>query len=265
MHSIRFLLLSLLLIQAALFSDSCVISEERPSFAAKARIKMLEHSDQLLGALIRHKNTNYALLDPLQRRVYANSVEPLISFSQDYGYFSPIHPLISHVSKGQEDIELFFCLFKELSLISAQNDFLTFAIAELLAKGLAYRDLQEGQRIKIPTLRGSIFRLETFTVDQVFNLWNGMPAFGLMPDANGIASILLFRGTDLAIYTKRGWSSVVRTSISAGRGFPYLWNREKRFMNGWSVRQQRTEKPLFLDAAWGAVWQHTPIFMKMHC
>jgi Lipase (class 3) len=241
MYSIRFLLLSLLFIRAALSYESCVLPQERASFAAKVRLKMLERSDHLLGALARQKNTNYVLLDPLQRRLFTNSIAPLISFSQDYGYFSEVHPVISHVTKNQEDIELFFCLFKELSLIPPQDNFLPFAIAELLAKGLAYRDLQEGQRIKIPILRGSIFRLEAFTVNHVFNLWHGMPAFGLIPDTKGIPSILLFRGTDLAIYTKRGWSSVLSDVDIGGPGLSvFMQSRDE--IHEWLERAANQNK-----------------------
>lgn len=250
MHLIRYLLLSFLFLRSVCWSESCTLPEERFSFAAKARLKMLERSDQLLEMLAHQKNKNYALYAPVRARAFVNPSFDLVSFSQNYGYFSP-HPIIAHVSNDQNDIDLFFCLFKELSLIPPQDEFLSFAIAELLAKGLAYRDLQEGQRIRIPLFKGAIFRLETYTVDHVFNLWNGMPAFGLTPEGNGIPSLLLFRGTDLAIYTKRGWSSVLSDVDMGGPGLSVFMHSRQEIHEWLDHAAKQNKKAIVLGYSLG--------------
>jgi hypothetical protein len=178
---------------------------------------MLKRSDQFLDMITSQKTKNYILAAPPRTLSYINNISSLISFSESYGYFS-LHPLIGHVSDDPEDLNVVLRLFKDLSQAASIDSLAAFAIAELLAKALAYRDLSQGQRLEIPVKHGASFRLETFTVDHVFNLWNGMPAFGLIPEKKGIASLLLFRGTDLALYSKRGWASVLSDVDMAGPG-----------------------------------------------
>lgn len=92
------------------------------------------------------------------------------------------------------------------------------AIAEILTKVLAYRDLKKGQTISIPIETDGKLALQLFTVDHVFNLWHGMPAFGLIPKSPGVASILLFRGTDFTFMSTRGWASVLSDLDRSGPG-----------------------------------------------
>ncbi len=187
------------------------------AFGAKIRLGMLKRSDQFLDMITNQKTKNYSLAEPLRTLSFTNNVHALISFSESYGYFS-MHPLIGHVSDDPEDLNVVLRLFTDLSQAASIDGFAKFAIEELLTKALAYRDLTQGQRLDIPVKKGALFGLETFTVDHVFNLWNGMPAFGLIPDKKGIASLLLFRGTDLALYSKRGWASVLSDVDMAGPG-----------------------------------------------
>jgi hypothetical protein len=85
------------------------------------------------------------------------------------------------------------------------------AVGEVLTKVLAYRDMKRGQEIPIPVLNAEGHPiLATYEVDAVFDIWHGMPAFGLKPKSHkNDVPILLFRGTDFSLISERGWASVI--------------------------------------------------------
>src|SRR5207249_1381181 len=116
------------------------------------------------------------------------------------------------------------------------------ASAELLSKVLAYRDLQLGQTIQIPVeIKGKIV-LETFTVDHLFDIWQGMPAFGLIPKKKNLSSLLLFRGTDFSLISKRGIASVMSDLDPSGPGLKAFFHARKE-IGGWLQAVQAQGKP----------------------
>jgi hypothetical protein len=203
------------------------------------RLAMLKRSDQFLDIITPQKFKYYCFTPPSHHLI--NPIPSLVSFAEDFGYFSPVRPIIAHVSNQREDLELVLCMLKVLSTMRYESEFVTFAIAELIAKALAYRDLNQGQRVRLPVKTGSVFYLTEFTVDRVFNLWNGMPAFGLIPDTKGIASILLFRGTDFALYSKRGWSSLLSDVDLSGPGFSVFMNARSE-IHTWLEKSAKEDK-----------------------
>jgi hypothetical protein len=66
--------------------------------------------------------------------------------------------------------------------------------------------------------KGGRVSYETFTVDHIFDIWRGMPAFGLIPEKKGIASILLFRGTQFSLISERGLASIMSDLDLSGPG-----------------------------------------------
>jgi len=206
----------------ALYSEPACLCDPKDdlsiSMSGKIRLIMLQRCDQFLDIITSQKLKDYRLETPLRTRLFTNDFPALITFSACYGYFSPVNPIISHVSKKQDDLSILLCMLTNLAESGGDGDFVAFAIAELIAKALSYRDLKLGQQIMLPVKKGSSFFLERFTVDHVFNLWKGMPAFGLVPDKKGISALLLFRGTDLDIYSKRGWASLMSDVDMAGPG-----------------------------------------------
>jgi hypothetical protein len=191
---------------------------------AQLRVAFLKRCDLILDMITPQKLKEYSLAPTFQAHVFSIDNLLLASFSKDYGYFSSSQPIIAHVSDQQRDLDLLKSLFKDLTEAEHNADFVSFALSELFVKALAYRDLSEGQRIELPVQKGSSFDMKPFTVDRIFNLWSEMPAYGLIPDEKGDASLLLFRGTDFALYSKRGWASLLSDADRSGPGFSVFMN-----------------------------------------
>ncbi len=189
------------------------------TIAGKIRVKTLKNFDHFLNWSLSDKLRTYALADPLRQHKISAAAPPLVDFAEKHGYFSNIHPLIGQVSTHPSDIEFVCCLFQELHTLAASSEFLSFATAEVVAKVLAYRDLKIGMRLSIPSLAPTSRQLVTYEVDHIFDLWRGMPAFGLVPDTEGEASLLLFRGTDFSILSERGLASMMSDLDISGPGF----------------------------------------------
>ncbi len=182
------------------------------------RLKALQKLDLLLSWSFTEKQKNYPLQEPLQEKRMERDLPGLREFLEKYSYFSPARPIIAKVTSDEKDIDLAQSLLKILFESGADGDYLEIAVAEALTKVLAYRDLKEGQRVHIPIDCGDRINYEPFIVDKVFDIWRGMPAFGLVPERAGISSILLFRGTDFSLDSERGWASLLSDLDIAGPG-----------------------------------------------
>lgn len=83
----------------------------------------------------------------------------------------------------------------------------------------------------------------TFIVDEVIDLWRGMPAFGLVPERkNGMAPILLFRGTDLDLTSEKGWASVLSDLDTTGPGH-VTFLRARHQIHNWLKKVQQEHEP----------------------
>ncbi|GAB5411819.1 MAG: hypothetical protein ChlgKO_09330 [Chlamydiales bacterium] len=130
--------------------------------------------------------------------------DALIAFAKNHHYFSK-HPLIGKVTNDSID--------KIQALLYEMQEATEHAVAEVLTKVLAYRNLTEGATIEIP--RNGIFR--TYKVDQVFDLWQHIPAFGLT--CENAPPILLFRGTQFSPFVQSGRASIAADLDPKGPGF----------------------------------------------
>ncbi len=186
--------------------DQCPpdIAEFAPNWKLAIRTKALKNFDRFLNMSAPHGVKKYPTLT--SKETVENTNEELISFAQEFGYFSSIRPIVAKVTKSHEDVDIVCCVLKDTDS--------PFARDEILSKVLAYRELKRGDVIMIP-VKGT---LETFEVDEVFNLWRGMPAYGLVPDESGVSSILLFRGTDFSVISRRGWASMMSDLDITGPG-----------------------------------------------
>lgn len=200
--------------------DQCppVLSEKQATWKDRMRVKALENLNQLLDWSASDKQKAFPLVHPLQEKTIAESIPEVKEFAEKYGYFSLNRPLVGKVSSDEKDLKLVCCLLKTLYEKGDRGEYFEIANAEVLTKVLAYRDLKVGQEINIPLeLDGKIY-YEPFYVDQVIDIWHGMPAIGLIPEREGLASILLFRGTDFSIDSQRGWASLLSDLDIAGPG-----------------------------------------------
>ncbi len=188
--------------------------------SGSSRVKALKALDCFLHWLARSKIRDYPASSSAGQEewICANNLD-VEEFTKRYGYFSPLHPITAKVTSDDTDILPICSLLKTLYEKKTTGSYLEIALAEILTKVLAYRDLKAGQILDIPVeIQGELF-YERFKVDCVFNLWHGMPAFGLIPQSPSMASILLFRGTDFTFVSKRGWASILSDLDRKGPGF----------------------------------------------
>jgi hypothetical protein len=170
-------------------------------------VQALQNFDDFLHWTIPRHMRTYALLEPLQTTGFDISLPRGKDFVEWHGYFSAYDPLVGKVSKKKGDKQIAHTLLMQTASSG-------FATDEVLAKVMAYRDMKVNDQIMVPTREG---KLIPYRVDHVFDLWRGMPAFGLIADQNSVP-ILLFRGTDFSLDSERGWASLMSDVDVAGPG-----------------------------------------------
>ncbi|MGE5195806.1 MAG: hypothetical protein ACM3JI_00570 [Anaerolineae bacterium] len=215
------------------FADTAVSSrsmEQELAWQNELRAKALESLDAMLFYTFDGKGKVFCLQKPLVQEAFQVESPKILEFIKLYNYFSDKHPLIAKVTEEPEDIVLACQLLEEVHRKIKIKEQRILAASEILAKVLAYRDLKVGTRIPIPANSETEDPLLLFyKVDQIFDLWHGMPAFGLLPEQIGSgAPILLYRGTDLSFITVRGWASIISDLDIKGPGLSaFLSTREK--------------------------------------
>ncbi|MDR2539345.1 MAG: hypothetical protein LBC45_01820 [Chlamydiales bacterium] len=183
---------------------------------------------------------------PYQRRSYKTQeqiktyVSPLAlqTFAKEHGYFSN-EPLLSFVSSSKEDLKVVQEVLK--SSVQIDKNWIDFCVTEILCKALAYRDVALNYEIKIPVrnLQNQIV-LETFILDRIFDLWQQMPAFGWIPKNPQISSLLIFRGTDCSLTTKRSLASLFSDLDFSGPGFR-VFRKARSQIQEWLAEVHRKE------------------------
>lgn len=201
-------------------NDQCppAIAEKLQTWKDRMRLRALENLDQLLEWSASEKQRAFPLAQPLQEKTITERIPEVQEFSEKYGYFSLKRPIVGTVSSDSDDLELVCCLLRTLYEKAPLGNYFEIAVAEVLTKALAYRDLKVGQKVFIPIEIDGEAYFEPFVVDHVINIWHGMPAIGLIPESEGVASILLFRGTDFSFDSERGWASLLSDLDIAGPG-----------------------------------------------
>lgn len=203
------------------------VRAEQLTWAEKMRNNTLKNLDDFLNWSFGNKSKKFFLTTTSQAEKIESHFPEMQAFNEKHGYFSLKHPIVAKVSAHREDIDIIRSLLNSIYENVKDPVYLQFAVAEVMTKALAYYDMKKGQSVSIPLeIRGNIV-LERFTVDHIFNLWYGMPAFGLVPEKKGIHSILLFRGTDFSLDSKRGWASLMSDLDLAGPGLTAFQNSQK--------------------------------------
>ncbi|HSX03183.1 MAG TPA: hypothetical protein VLG76_00455 [Rhabdochlamydiaceae bacterium] len=174
------------------------------------RSRTLKNWDKILTWSFSKKKTNYVLAVPPQEKNFFVTSNEILGFDRNYGYFSVEDPLVGKATKQKDDIKIAECLLEVIDGQIQDPEQKQFSLDEVLSKVLAYRALEKGMEVSIP---------EPYIVDELIDLWHGMPAYGLIPKNNKqIPSILLFRGTDLSFSTERGWASIMSDLDILGPG-----------------------------------------------
>lgn len=181
--------------------------------------------DRVFAWAAGEKNGSYALVYPLEQQTFRNTLPELTEFAKQHGYFSK-DPLLGYVTDSQKDIDMTLDLLQTIYQKITDPAHFTFTTGEVIAKILAYRDLKEGMQVPLPFIaRDGKPRMAIYEVDRVFDLWHGMPAYGLVPQGTSEAvPILLYRGTDLTVTSVRGWASIASDLDLQGTGLSVFRN-----------------------------------------
>lgn len=210
---------------------------EKPSWQGKTRVKALRGLDQFLNWSIT-LDRSYLLSASEEEVTYYNDVPAIVEFERQYGYFSASHPLVATATSDHYDIELVRDLLECVNSQIAKLEQKHLLTAEILTKVLAYRELKTGDTFNL-CLGDSP---KEYAVDIVFNLWHGMPAFGLTPKGQDKAApILLFRGTDPSLDSQRGWASLISDLDLAGPGLNAFHNAREE-LHRW-LKKVTTDGP----------------------
>ena len=164
------------------------------------RAKSLEGIDALLSAAL--GSATYPLKNPSEEKTVRTKDESLFEFSVKHSYFSAEDPFIAKVTDSPEDLALTKGVLKRLKALS---------LDEAVAKILAYRQLKVGEEIALGH--------ERYVVDTVFDLNGGMPAFGFVSKEEKGTPLLLFRGTELTLFSDPGRTSILSDLDRQGVGY----------------------------------------------
>jgi len=227
------LLMGMILSSQLCSADDCPFllrtPEETKTFG-EMRVRAIRGWDKLLTWALTPKNKKYILTDPPVTRDFVLESKEIFEFIHNYGYFSIYHPIVGVVTNEKRDIKVTNCLLASLPSQIKNPLQLQYSQDEVLAKVLAYRTLEKGMEIDLGKL--------SYKVDEVLNLWKGMPAYGLIPKDNSQTPILLFRGTDLSLVSEKGWASILSDLDVNGPGHStFLMARDK--IRKWLLKMQK--------------------------
>lgn len=218
------------------------------------RTAALHNLDQFLSWSINDRLKVYPLAQPLQAEEIRVDIPEVREFSSKYSYFSEERPIIAQVSSDPEDIELTCRLLSDLSKYNLPEKYGEIAIPEILTKVLAYRDLKIGQKVTIPG-QGD------FVVDALFDIWHGMPAFGLGSLTPEFSSILLFRGTEFSLTSQRAWASLMSDLDLAGPGLTAFHNAQEQIRAYLQTKSDQGKKAIVMGySLGGALASYTFIY-----
>lgn len=239
-RSLAALFYAFFLLSAPLFSEQDLSCETElgsqntdPTVGKKVRSTFLESLDKMLALAFDPQARIFQLDQAKPKQIFRTDEKGFREFVKTYGYFSDEKPIVGRVTKEYADT----CVAAELLQLVLKTIRdplqLEIAIGEVTAKILAYRDLKEGQMLSLPRLDNTghpVFF--TYKVDQVFDLWHKMPAFGLVPQEKGVSALLLFRGTDFTLVTERGWASLISDLEIRDPGY-YAFIQAKPMLRAW--------------------------------
>lgn len=204
---------------------------------SNVRIWSLSKLDSLLGACFPYQRRSYKTQKEV--KVYTSPLS-IQRFAKEHGYFS-YAPLLSSVSSDKRDVSLVQEALENAREV--EGNWLDFCVSEILCKALAYRDIALQQEIKIPIRnRQNQIILETFILNRIFDLWHQMPAFGWVAKNSHISSLLIFRGTDCSLTTKRSLASLLSDLDFSGPGFR-VFRKSKLQILTWLKEVNQKKKP----------------------
>ena len=191
------------------------------------RQRSLLQWEEAMNWVLPFSSRTFSLVIGSRPEVFEETVPDLEEFTALYGYFTCNQPLVGIVTEADSDLQPLQNVFNALNKHS-QPQWAELVADELLCKALAYRTLQKGMKISIPVATRKKAKLIEYEVDEVLDLWQGMPAFGLTPVGKDAPPIILFRGTDISFTSKSSWASILSDFDLSGAGLTTFRSSQKK-------------------------------------
>ncbi|MBM3197826.1 MAG: hypothetical protein FJZ58_01040 [Chlamydiae bacterium] len=190
--------------------DACLWSKE-------VRRNALKQIDLVISGWIPFSARSFSFFTEAPVPLETKNFVSLQQFSEQYGFLSCVHPLVGVVTSESIDSRRVEEAFASL-YASSYKTWGHVACGELLAKALAYRALSPGFVLSLPVFSLKSVEKVDYIVDEVLDLWMGMPAFGLIPLHGKAEPLLLFRGTDCSFFSSKAAASILSDLDVTGIG-----------------------------------------------
>lgn len=192
-----------------------------------------------LSWVFKYPSRCFALNQQKESYTFANQSDELYRFAQSYrantpskGIICSVTPKFKDIDRASNILELIYHSIKDPQLCE-------LAACEVMAKVVAYRNLKMGHTLPFPILSADgTIQMRTYVVDQVFDLWNKIRAFGLSCSEDKGAPLLLFRGTDFSFMTEGGRASIISDLDPKGPGRT-LFEKAEKPLHEWLKKQTR--------------------------
>ncbi len=223
------------------------------------RQKSLLQWEEAMNWVLPFSSRTFSLVIGSRPQVFEETILDLDEFTALYGYFTCNKPLVGIVTESDADLQPLQNVFDALNKHSKPS-WAELVADELLCKAMAYRTLQKGMKISIPVAAGKKTKLVEYKVDEVLDLWQGMPAFGLIPSKKGASPILLFRGTDFSFTSKSSWASILSDFDLSGAGLTTFRSSQKK-IHAWLEKASSSGKTKVMGFSLGGILAiYTAIF-----
>lgn len=179
-----------------------------------------DYWEVFLSFLFKYPSRCYEIDKSAEPLTLKNPSLSLGNVGNSYQSFLGSRGIICRVTDNEKDLkracQTLVSIYEEIT----DPKLCDLATSEILAKVVAYRKLNSGNIVAIPTLMpNQEIHLAKYVVDKVFDLWNNIQAFGLIPIENAqLAPILLFRGTDFSLKSEQSRASIISDFDPKGPG-----------------------------------------------
>jgi len=219
-------------------------------------LQMVNHAsivawERVASTLLPPKSRQYILREDEDLLTFNHSNGGFEDFRTQYNYLSKKKPIIGWVTKSKADIDRTEKLLASVSQSIHSKQGVEWTVAEVLAKVLAYRELEKGMEIEIPMFHGKEKCSCHYRVDMRFNLWKQMTAFGLAPLEKGYPPILLFRGTDFSLLSNSSRISIISNFDPEGPGYSIYQHARSSIVAWLDTVCGKTEKAISLGFSLG--------------
>lgn len=208
------------------------------SFSAQS----FKYWEIFLSWLFKYPSRCYELKEDKNVQVYENPSETFNRFGKSYREKYASKGIICRVTSSFKDIQQVGEVLRKIYEHIENPRLCEWAVCEVVAKVLAYRNLKQGHTIPLPIMGSDgCMTMTTHVVDRVFDLWNKIRAFGLVRSEGIGPPILLFRGTDFSFMTEGGRASIISDLDPKGPGWT-LFEKGQKPIQEWLKKENRAAR-----------------------